>query len=212
MSVKPIFPRILDPSMLPGDDAAAPVAEEEQHGLFTTIYENKMIVIIIVLVILIIGIFAYVVIRKKEDPVETEQLQPAPPQQQPQLPQQPPQQRPRDYNNEELRKMMGEMEAAKGKVAQQRRQPPVETTDTPTRNDPVGDDAQSNDDNIVEYMKEAAMEKPDDFDDKALKIIDEQAGLSESTSSVICGAPTAAGGSCKLRAVVDGRCRKHIGV
>lgn len=205
MSVKPIFPRILDPSMLPGDtnDNPAPnVPEEEQHGLFTTIYENKMLVIIIVLVILIIGIFAYVVIRKKEEPMEAEQM----PLQSQQLPPSPPQQQQQpQYNDDDLRKMMGEMEAAKHRrslatAAKQVAKPPPEP------------EPEAPKDNIVECMKEAAAEKPDDFDDEALKIIDEQTGLNESSHNAICGAPTAAGGFCKLRAVVDGRCRKHIGV
>ena len=259
MSVRPILPRISDPNMLPGDGSVdkagilmnsnQPPIDEEQPGLFTTIYENKMIVIIIVLVILIIGICAYVVIRKKdvdepqeEGPLQSKELfdtsrniEPGPPQR--------PQ---KEHSPEELQRIMNEMREAKMRRAQQqgnqrsdalqgnqrsdapRQQqqetaPPIQSDeeldkkfneaamskdDSQERLFSRDDDPQ---DSIIDYMKEAARESPEDFDDKALKIIDEQASLSESVSTV-CGAPTQSGGSCRLRPVVDGRCRKHIGL
>lgn len=67
----------------------------------------------------------------------------------------------------------------------------------------------SGDEDISEYMRASAV-KTDDFDDKALQIIDEQGSLNEHQHK-LCGADTPSG-TCRLRALVDGRCRKHIGV
>lgn len=255
MSVRPILPRISDPNMLPGDGSVdkagilmnsnQPPVDEEQPGLFTTIYENKMIVIIIVLVILIIGICAYVVIRKKDGDEPQEEPPGGPLQRKEPLdsPGNPPLQReaePRpsqqkEHSPEELQRIMNEMREAKMRRARQQRQQQIETTPQqqiettpPIQSDEELDKkfneaamdkdqnhsiARDDDpqDSIIDYMKEAARESPEDFDDKALKIIDEQASLSESVSTV-CGAPTQSGGSCRLRPVVDGRCRKHIGL
>lgn len=265
MSVRPILPRISDPNMLPGDGVVdkggilmngnQTPAEEEQPGLFTTIYENKMIVIIIILVILIIGICAYVVIRKKDGEEEL-----GPSQQLPQsdslavasqatmqqskgstsvavdslavASQATMQQRngstQKEHSPEELQRIMNEMREAKMRRAQQQRQNPTPSSQSDEELDQKFNEAIVNrddtapqerlramddtpQDSIIDYMKEAARESPEDFDDKALKIIDEQASLSESVSTV-CGAPTQSGGSCRLRPVVDGRCRRHIGL
>ena len=291
MSVRPILPRISDPNMLPGDGVVdkggilmngnQTPAEEEQPGLFTTIYENKMIVIIIILVILIIGICAYVVIRKKDG---EEDLGPPPQIPQNDASQATMQQRKgshdvsndsllrkgstsvvvdsllrkgstsvvvdssqatmqqrndstqKEHSPEELQRIMNEMREAKMRRAQQHRQNPTpqqQQNPTPSSQSDEELDQKFNEaitnrddaapqerlhatddtpqDSIIDYMKEAARESPEDFDDKALKIIDEQASLSESVSTV-CGAPTQSGGSCRLRPVVDGRCRRHIGV
>lgn len=292
MNVKPVLPRITDPNMLPHSTGGGmspgammqpqeglqqmPVDGEEPHGLFTTLYENKMIVIIIVLVILIIGIFAYVVIRKNngDDAEKTEggeenmQLEPTEVlqraahsqpdtrnaalqnvaqqnaamqrasqqidprlgmqrgmQQQTGAPQQigmqnnMPQQR--QHSKEELERMMNEMNKRKemrnAAAAQSERPNTADiTVHKPSPDDSdsiaVGDQEQpqnTEDIDISEYMK-AAAEQRDEFDEKAVQIMDEQTSLNE-PGGVLCGAPTQAGTPCRSRAVVDGRCRRHLG-
>jgi hypothetical protein len=225
-------PEICEQTPAAQTQSPAPTVTATARGLFTSMYENKIIVLIIVIAILIIGVIAYIILRKPDEPAppndnsklktagastpaaETTTVAPAT---KPSA----------KMDKSNLVSLLAKSKGASAKSAQ----PDPEPEQPPAEVQSPADDGAKSEDEIMQLMEdEAADESAGDVEtpstdssdastsepsasDESLETdADDSQNTSEvKTQSVFCSTILPMGRQCRNKANNSGKCQRHQG-